>query len=174
MRAGVIPAVVGTLALAACGAPAAVPVESVSQSGDPAGLWGTKGVEVTVVNEGLNFTAKDRNNGGDRREVKDGQRQTWQGESSWADDVELLVEDLTELDFNNPSVGCPRASLQQPDYPTTLQWDDFCDEGTSKQYEIRRHGSGAGTHYMGKVRIVRESDSDDNKRFTVYVNWEFR
>lgn len=160
--------------LTACGGGSAAPVDSASDTGAPAG-WGTKGVEVTVVNEGqLDFTVKDRNDGGDRREITSGNRQTWQGESSWGDDVELLVENLTELDFNNPGVGCPRASLQQPDYLSTLTVYDFCDEGSSKQHEIRWHGSGAGTRYMGKVRIVREGDTDDNKRFTVYVNWEYK
>jgi hypothetical protein len=165
-----IPTLITWVLVAGCGAPAAVPVESVSGSGDPAGLWGTKGVEVTIVNDGRFITVKDRYNLGDSREMVRGDRQTWQGERNADDDVELLVEKFVELDFKNPSIGCPRVSTQSPGSLATLQWDSFCDEGGSKTYQIHWVWANSGSMIKnGTVRIVRESDSSDNKRFTVYV-----
>jgi len=151
-------------ALAACGSTATAPVEAASASGEVAG-WGTKGVELRVVNTGATTLTVWERGTDNVRFVKPGESTTFQGEKSFADDVEIdmswreksRVEKPLEIDASNPSVGTPNV---------TVGYDNRAyDVGDSHSFS----GMTDGMDY--KVTIKREGDTDDNKMFVVEASW---
>lgn len=155
--------------LTACGGtPAAV--ESPSDSGSPA-IFGTKGVEVAIVNKGsATLEITDRNNTSDQRTMDWVFTETWSGNRSGTDDVELkivrregLVTHEYELDFSNPSVGCPNASVHALDDYMDYENELFCNEGHKKQISF---GEDDGAIFFA---IKREGDTSSNKKFVVEI-----
>lgn len=152
--------------LAACGSSAA-PIASESESGAPAAWWGTKGVEATVRNADANGAAirlcNRRTN--DCRDLAVGQSTTFQGESTITDDLELRFVHPRdggniEMDFSNPSVGCPNLNLT-----FDMQGGgSYCDVGR-EEMRIINNGNKNGVIFL----VKREGDSRDNKRFTVTI-----
>ena len=172
-----------SILVAACGgsnattAPAtSAPVESASDSGEVAG-WGTKGVEATFVNpydreiyhrQSDQWIATYRisvrgDYTGVPRTIGPGQRTTYWGDSAGSDDLEFNFygpfktdSSSLEVDFSNPTMGCPNA---------TVGYDmrQFCSVGTKHWWQ--RDVKGAKLEF----RMERLSDSDDHKRFEVYV-----
>ena len=152
------------LALAACGSTATAPVESASASGEVAG-WGTKGVELRVVNKGPMILTVWERGTTNTRIINPGDSTTFQGEKSFADDVEIdmswreqfRVEKPLEIDASNPSMGTPNVTVG---------------------YDNRTYGVGESHSFSGmtdgmdyKVTVKREDDSDDHKRFVVEASW---
>ncbi len=152
------------LALTACGSGSTAPVESASASGDVAG-WGTKGVELRVVNTGATTLTVWERGTDNVRFVKPGESTSFQGEKSFADDVEIdmswreksRVEKPLQIDASNPSMGTPNVSVE---------WDN-------RSYDVgdKHTFSGLTDGWDYDLIITREGDSDDNKKFTVEAAW---
>lgn len=171
--------------LAACGTTSEAPVESRDTSGSAASLssegvefFGTKGVEVTITNvtdkswSGVKFdlVVKDRNSG-DKVTIPFRDTRTFRGERSVADDLEVTLtggrgasQMEAELDFSNPSVGCPNVTAGT-EVGSDNEW--LCSEGDSHQFTLGSAAVGAWD-----IVVKRESDSDRYKRFAVTVEWE--
>lgn len=157
------------LALTACGSTATAPVESASSSGEVAGIF-TKGVAVWVKNTGSQyFLVFDRDappNSGSRL-LSPGESWFAQGSSFGADDVELGLSrsgrynEVVDVDFSNPATGYPNASVNG-----LLK---LFGEGTTRDWSVELANSDF-PKIPCDISIVRESDSSDNKRFTMYVN----
>jgi len=157
--------------LTACGGGSAAPVESASDTGEPAGFLTNLGVEVAIVNKGsATLEITDRNNPSDKRTMNWIFTETFSGNRSGTDDVELkivrrdgLVTHEYELDFSNPSIGCPNASVLSLDDYRNFQTARFCSEG--KDYNV------VFVEDDGEITfaIKREGDTSDNKKFVVDV-----
>ena len=169
MRFAPVAAVTGALLLSACGTTATAPVESASPSGEVAGIF-TKGVAVTVKNTGSQyFLVFDRDAPPDsgRRLLSPGETWFAQGDSFGADDVELGLSrsgrynEVVDVDFSNPATGYPNASVNG-----LLK---LFGEGTTRDWSVELANSDF-PKIPCDISIVRESDSSDNKRFTMYVN----
>ena len=152
------------MVLTACGSSAA-PVESPSDSGDPAAWIGTKGVEFVVTNgTSDSFYVWDRG-GGDVRTLKSNESTTFSGERSGADDLEIAESwnadgsSSIEIDGSNPSTYYPSV---------TVQGDKRCGENFSVRQTITCQGSAGGRSFTAKV--TRETDSDKFKRFSTSVS----
>lgn len=181
----VIAYLVAAALLAGCGSGASAPetsspapIESASDSGDPA-FFGTKGVEVKFVNtvpaggEKSNFsvTIKDRNSSATWT-LTPGQEVMLRGERNVSDDLEVTVQakwaytnhpnvytDSFDMDFSNPTAYCPNVTVGDDN-------DDFCSEGANGAWSLPKAAVYSLPVSLG-IRVKRESDSSDFKRFTV-------
>lgn len=156
--------VASIMVLTACGSSAA-PVESPSDSGDPAAWIGTKGVEFVVTNSTSgSFYVWDRG-GGDVRTLKSNESTTFSGERSGADDIEIAVSwnadgsSPIEIDGSNPSTYYPSV---------TVQGDKKCGENFSVKQSKTCQDSVGGRSFT--VKVTRETDSDKFKRFSIAVS----
>ncbi len=171
--------------LAGCGSGASAPetsspapIESASEDAGEVAGWGTKGVEATFVNPydreiyhrqsdqwiaTYRIYVRGDPNWSNGRTIGPGQRTTYWGDSAGSDDLEFNFygpfktdSSSLELDFSNPTMGCPNA---------TVGYDmrQFCSVGTKHWWD--RDVKGAKLEF----RMERLSDSDDHKRFEVYV-----
>jgi len=158
---------VGGLMLAACGSGSTTTVESASSSGEVAG-WGTKGVELTLINNGQYVSYVWLRGSNDVRLLQPGESTTYQGEKSFADDVEIDISwkdksrtsSPLEVDASNPSMGTPNVSVGFQNRTYT--------EGESATF---RGDAGGLSTVPYVLEVIREGDSDDNKRFTVKIAW---
>lgn len=153
------------VALAACSS-SATPVESASDSGDPAAWIGTKGVEFVVTNgTSGSFYVWDRG-GGDVRTLKSNESTTFSGERSGADDLEIAVSwnadgsSPIEIDGSNPSTYYPSVTVEGD--------DKRCGEGFSVKQTLTCQDSVGGRSFT--VKVTRETDSDKFKRFSITVS----
>lgn len=158
---------VGGALLAACGSGTSSPVESASSSGEVAG-WGTRGVELNLINTGQYAIYVWLRGTNDVRVLSSGQSTTFQGEKSFADDVEI---DLSwkdkrytsyplEVDASNPSLGTPNITVGRQ--------NRTFDEGEATTY---RGDAGGMSTVPFVLEVSRDSDSDDFKRFTLKLAW---
>lgn len=167
-----VAALTGTIALAGCGSTAAnapdgsAVVQSSTDSGNPA-IFGTKGVEVEVINGTSSPFYVWERAGGEVRTLGSKGSTTFQGESSIVDDVELAASwnnNSTvgvEMDASNPSVGLPNMSI----YSTSSK--ENCASGLEVGgYEFCNPDVNGESTWVGFVRLT---DTSDNKRFSVMV-----
>lgn len=171
--------------LVACGGNPAVKV-SVAESGSPAALWGTKGVELHVRNDSSETFYVGFRGYGSIDALNPGQKRIFSNESTLGDDVELLLrwnadsgDRGVDIDVSNPAIGKPNVYIShwvKGDH-VECRWDDGVgtmwsfDVDESKRCFMRNFLIKQGqTPSVTVFDVWRWNDSEDFKRFDINVS----
>ena len=165
MRIITVLAVSTGLFLAACGSSGGSAVESATATGEVAGLFGTKGVDIRVNNAGsVPMYVWTRSSNGETK-LDPGKATNFYGETLVDNDVEIAMsskprsqaQQSVEIVGNNPVAGEPRVTIGG--------LNEYFSVGKS----INTGGQADGAFW--KAVVKREGDRADYKVFNIDVRW---
>lgn len=165
MRVITVLAVTTGLFLAACGSSGGSATESASATGEVAGLFGTKGVEIRVNNAGSVPMYVWTRRSASETKLDPGQATNFYGNTKIGNDVELAMSNVprgqanqtVEIDGKNLTVGEPSVTIGG--LTTYMTVGQSTDTG----------GQAAGAFW--KAVVKREGDRADYKFFNIDVRW---
>lgn len=165
MRIVTVLAVTTSLFLAACGSSGGSATETASATGEVAGLFGTKGVEIRVNNAGSVPMYVWTRRSGSETKLDPGKATNFYGDTNVGNDVELAMSSVprgqakqtVEIEGKNAPVGEPSVTVG----------------GLTKYMSVGQSTDtgGQADGAFWKAVVKREGDRADYKFFNIDVRW---